>query len=138
MYGGKIVLHFLHGTDQHAVDPLTDQRRRDVKRCVERKAVLNKIKVLHQCVCQMPGADDDQAALRVDTENAPDLGTQLDDIIAVALLTEFAEAAEVLADLRSGDAHAVSERAGRNADGFLGMQVVQIAVVARQAADDSV
>ena len=42
------------------------------------------------------------------------------NIVAVALLTKFAEAAEILADLRSGDIHFLPQGMRRDADDTAG------------------
>ena len=47
----------------------------------------------------MAGADDDEAVLLVHAENVTDLGAQLQNVVAVALLAELAEATQVLTDL---------------------------------------
>ena len=43
-------------------------------------------------VTEVARADDDEAALVVHAEDVADLGAQLGDVVAVSLLTEFAEA----------------------------------------------
>ena len=55
-----------------------------------------------QRVAQVAGADDDDLVAAVDAQNVADLGAQLRHVVTVALLAEFAEAAEILADLGGG------------------------------------
>ena len=62
-------------------------------------------------------------------------GPQFFYIVAVALLAELTETAEILADLRGGDVHFLPQRIGGNAYHALVMQLVQIAVVAGQTMD---
>ena len=56
-------------------------------------------------------ADDDKAVAFVHTEDVADLCAQFENVVAVALLAKFAEAAQVLTNLRGGDAHALAEQA---------------------------
>ena len=74
----------------------------------------------------------------VHTQNRANLLAKLVHAVAVALLAEFAKAAQVLADLRGGDAHALAEQARRNAHDALGVQIVEIAVVTGKTPDDGV
>ena len=67
-----------------------------------------------------------------------DLGPQLFHIIAVALLTEFTKATEILTDLRGRDIHLKAQGVGGNADHALGTQIIQMTVIPRQTPDDSI
>ena len=86
----------------------------------------------------MAGADDDDLVAAVDAQNVADLGAQLRHVVTVALLAEFAEAAEILADLGGGDVHLCAQRVGGDADNTLVIQVVQIAVIAGKPVDHRV
>ena len=105
---------------------------------VEEEAALVEVKVLQQRVTEVARADDDEAALVIHAEDVADLGAQLHDVVAVALLTKFAEAAQILPDLRGGHAHALAERTGRDAHDALGVQLVQVAIVAGKTPDHGV
>ena len=124
MAGGKVVLQLVERADEDVVDARADERGRNVERRVEQKAGLLKVKVAQQRMTQMARADHDEPVPLVHAENMTDLCAQLQNVVAVALLTELAEAAQVLADLRGGDIHALAERARRNAHDALGMQIV--------------
>ena len=102
------------------------------------EAYLIKIKVLQQRVAQVAGTDDDDLVAAVDAQNVADLGAQLRHVVTVALLAEFAEAAEILADLGGGDVQLCAQRVGGDADNTLVIQVVQIAVVAGKPVDHRV
>ena len=67
-----------------------------------------------------------------------DLGAQLRHVVAVALLAEFAEAAEILTDLGGRDVHLRAQRIGGDADDALVVEVIQIAVVAGEPVDHGV
>ena len=138
MAHGEIVADLVERADKHVVDARADERGGDVERGVKQKTGLHEVKVAQQRVAQVAGADDDEAVLLVHAENVTDLGAQLQNVVAVALLAEFAKAAQVLADLRGGDAHALAERARRDAHDALGVQIVEIAVVTGKTPDDSV
>ena len=102
------------------------------------EAYLGKVEVLQQRMTQMAGTDDDQLVVVVDAQNMADLCAKLRHIIAVSLLPELAEAAQILPDLRSGDVHLIAQRVGGDAHHALVVQIVQIAVVTGKAVDHSV
>ena len=136
--GGKIAVQLVHAADGDAVYRSPDDGRGDVEGSVEQEAALIKVKVLQQRMAEVTRADHDEAVLVIYAENMTDLGAKLHDVVAVALLPELAEAAQVLPDLRGGDAHALAERAGGDADDPSGMQLVKIAVVTRKTPDHGV
>ena len=74
------------------------------------EAHLGEIKVLQQRMAQMARADDDQLVIVVNAQDMANLGAKLGHVVAVALLAEFTEAAEVLADLRCRDVHLIAQR----------------------------
>lgn len=135
---GDIFLQLVHGADSDAADLRAHKGGRDVKGGVDAEPYLIKIKVLQQRVAQVAGADDDDLVAAVDAQNVADLGAQLRHVVTVALLTEFAEAAEILADLGGGDVHLCAQRVGGDADNTLVIQVVQIAVIAGKPVDHRV
>ena len=135
---GDIFLQLVHGADSDAADLRAHKGGRDVKGGVDAEAYLIKIKVLQQRVAQVAGADDDDLVAAVDAQNVADLGAQLRHVVTVALLAEFAEAAEILADLGGGDVHLCAQRVGGDADNTLVIQVVQIAVIAGKPVDHRV
>ena len=124
MVAGHIVLQLVHGVDGHAADLRSDQRRGDIEGGVDAEAHLFKIEVLQQRMTKMPHADDDDAVPAVDAENVADLRPQLCHVIAVSLLPELTEAAEILPDLRGGDVHFSAQRIGADAHHALVVQVV--------------
>ena len=135
MARGEIVADLVERADKHVVDARANERGGDVERGVEQKTGLHEVKVAQQRVAQVAGADDDEAVLLIHAENVTDLGAQLQNVVAVALLAEFTEAAEILPDLRGGDVHFLPQRIGGNAYHALVMQLVQIAVIAGQTMD---
>jgi len=99
MAHGEIVADLVERADKHVVDARANERGGDVERGVKQKTGLHEVKVAQQRVAQVAGADDDEAVLLVHAENVTDLGAQLQNVVAVALLAELAEAAQVLTDL---------------------------------------
>ena len=102
------------------------------------EADLFKIKVLQQGMTQMADADDDEAVAFVNAQNMPDLRAKLGYIVAVSLLAELTEAAQILADLRGGDVHFAAQRIGGNTHDAFIIQVVQIAVIAGKTMNDGI
>ena len=135
---GHIFFQFVHGADGDAADVRADQGGGDIKGGVNAETDLVKVEVLQQRVAQVAGADDNELVAAVDAQNVADLGTQLRHVVAVALLAEFAEAAEILTDLGGRDVHFRTQRVGGDADDALVIQVVQIAVVAGETVDHGV
>ena len=134
----NITLQVVHGTDLYTADMRVDQLGGDIKSGIDLKTDFLEIKVLHQGVTEVTRADNDQAVTDVDAENVTDLTAQFGNIIAVALLTEFTEAAQVLTDLRGGDPHLRAERIGGDANRAAIVKVIQIAVIAGQTVDDRI
>ena len=84
------------------------------------------------------GTDDDEVVVVVHTQDVADLAPELLHIVAVALLAELAEAAEVLADLGGGDVHLLAQLVGGDADGAPLAELGEVAVVTGEAADDGI
>ena len=89
-------------------------------------------------MAQIANADHDQVVVIIYAQNMSDLSSQLLHVIAVALLAEFAEAAEVLTNLRGGDVHLLAQRMGGDADHAAVAQVSQLAVISGKTPDNSV
>ena len=87
------------------------------------------MEILHQCVSKVTYTHNDNAVLIIYTQNAADFCAQLADIVAVALLAEFAKAAEILTDLGSGNAHSTAERVGGDANDTLVVKIIKVAVI---------
>ena len=135
---GHIFRQLVHGADGDAPDLGVDQRGGHVEGGVHLEAHLLKIEVLQQGVAQVAHADDDEPVAVVDAQNVADLGPQLRHVVAVPLLTELAEAAEILADLGGGDVHLIPQGAGGDAHHAFVVQVIQIPVIPWQPVDDRV
>ena len=73
--------------------------------------------------------------MRGDTEDLPDLIVQRTDIVSVALLSESAEAVQILPDLRGGQPHLSGKLLGGDPNCALCCQLTEKPVIARQAAD---
>ena len=89
-------------------------------------------------MADVAGADEDGIIAPVNAENAADLVMQRRDIIAVALLAEFAEAAEILPDLRRREPKLLAKLKGRYTADAVAHKLIQLAQVARQTADNIV
>ena len=122
----------MHGNTD---DLAANQRGRDIERGVERKAAVKKTEILHQRVAQVTDTDDDDPVLIVHAQNAADLRAKFADVVAVSLLAELTEAAEILTDLRGGDAHSGAQRVGGDAHDTLVVEIVKIAIISGQTTD---
>ena len=138
LVAGHILRQLVHGADGDAPDLGVHQRGGHVEGGVHLEAHLFEIEVLQQRMAQMAHADDDKPVAVVDAQNVADLGPQLRHVVAIPLLAELAEAAEILADLGGGDVHLVPQGAGRDAHHALVVQVIQIPVIPGQPVDDCV
>ena len=82
------------------------------------------MEVADQGVPQIAGAHHNDAMAAVHTQDMTDLTAQLADVVAVALLSELAEAAQILPDLGGGDAHLLPQGAGGNTNHALGVEII--------------
>ena len=114
------------------------QGGRDVEGGLQEEPRVSKMEVLDQGPAQVAYAHHNDPVLLVHAQDMADLRAQLVHVIAVALLSELAEAAEVLADLGGGDAHFLSQRTGGDTHAALQVQIIQIAVIPGQTPDDGV
>ena len=89
-------------------------------------------------MAQVANTDHNEVVVIVHAQDMADLSAQLLHVVAVALLAEFAEAAEILADLRGGDVHLLSQGVGRDAHDAAVAKFRQLAVIAGQTADHSI
>ena len=96
------------------------------------EAVLLEAEVLDKRAAYVADADEDDREVAVHAEYGGDLAAQAGDIVAVALLAEFAEAAEVLPYLGGGQRHLPAELTGGYAVHTRGLELVQLAQIARQ------
>ena len=118
-----------------AVHLLTDEIGVDVERSLEREAVLLKAEVFHERAADVADADQNGRVVAVHTEDLGDLAAQRHHVVAVALLAEFAEAAEVLTDLRGSQPHLAAKLTGRDAFDPGSVQVVELAEIAGHSSD---
>ena len=103
--GGAVGVQLVHPANGDAVHRGADDSGGDVEGGVEEEAALVEVKVLQQRVTEVARADDDEAALVIHAEDVADLGAQLHDVVAVALLTEATEAIQILPYLACGKLH---------------------------------
>lgn len=96
------------------------------------ETVLLEAEVLDERAADVADADEDDGEVAVHSEYGGYLTAQTGDVVAVALLAEFAEAAEVLPDLGGGQRHLPAQLAGGDAVHTRGLELVQLAQVARQ------
>ena len=87
---------------------------------------------------QVAGAKNDKAAGLIHAKDVTDLSPQLDDVVAITLLSELTKAAQILSDLRGGDAHAFAKGTRRDTHYAVGVQFVQIMVVTGETSNDCV
>lgn len=96
---------------------------------------LLKVEVLDERPAQVARAKDDGSMPPVHAQNVGDLAPELLNVVAVPLLAELAEAGQVLADLGGCQVHGVPQCVGGNTHDPRLEEVVQMAVIAGQAAD---
>ena len=89
-------------------------------------------------MAQVAHADHDEVVVVVHPQDVADLGLQLLHIIAVPLLAELTEAAEVLPDLGGGDVHLLSQGVGGDPDNAAVAEVGQLPVISGQTPYDGV
>ena len=92
--------------------------------------------LVDEAAAQVSRAHDDGMEARTDAQNLADLGEEVVDIIAVALLTKAAEAVEILTDLGGGDVHHGGQLSRGDPHLALGDELTEVAVVAGEALDD--
>ena len=127
-----------HGIDGHLVDRGADDRGRYIKGGVHCKTALGEREVLQQRMAQIAHADHDEVMVVVHAQDMSDLSLQLLHIVAVPLLAELAEAAEVLPDLRGGDVHLLSQGMGGDPDDAAVAEVRQLTIISGQTPYDGV
>ena len=136
--GMNEVIQLGHGIHRHAVDDGAGELRVDIKGGVYSETGLGEGKILQQGMTQVAHSDHDEMMIIVHAQDMADLRTKLFHIVAVALLTELAEAAEILSDLGSSDIHFLSQGVGRDPHHAPGTEVRQLSVVTGEAPDDGV
>ena len=136
--GTDEIVHLVHGIDRNAVDPGAGDSGRNVESGVHRKAGLGKGEILQKRVAQITHADHHQMVIVVHTQNPADFRVKLLHIVAVTLLSELPEAAQVLANLGGGDVHLLPQRMGGDAHHAFGAEFGQLPVVTGQPPDNGV
>ena len=86
--------------------------------------------VFDQGTTQVAGAQEDGAVALVHAQDLGNLLAQIGDSITVTLLAELTKAAQVLADLGSGDSHVIAQGRGGDANVAFLIQVIQGLIVA--------
>ena len=89
-------------------------------------------------MAQVSRADHDQMVVLPHAQDAADLLPQGLHMVAVALLAEAAETAQILADLGGRDAHLAPQGTGGDPRHAPGVQLPELAVISRQTPDDGV
>ena len=131
-------LQLAGGVDGDAVDAGAHQLGRGVEGGIHGEAGGGEGEVPQQGMAQVAGADDDEVMIVVHAQDVADLAPEFLYIIAVALLAELAEAAEVLADLGGGDVHLLAQLVGGDAHSAPLAELGEVAVVTGEAADDGI
>ena len=120
------------------MNPGTHKVRGNIKGCIHVEANLFKVKVLQQGVTQVAHTDYNEAVALVNAQNMANFRAEFGNIVAIPLLAEFTEAAQILADLGGGDVHFAAQGVGGNAYDSLVIQIVQITIVAGKTVDNGV
>ena len=135
---GNIVLKLVYAADGNAVELRPDQLGLHVERAREIEAPFTEAEIIHKCTADVADTDQYGAEAPVHAHDGGDLCAQSGHIIAVTLLAEFTEAAEVLPDLGRGQAELLAQIERRyTADAVLG-QLVQLAKIPGQPPDNIV
>ena len=90
---------FRHAVNRHAADHAADQVGLDVEHRQRLKAPLRKARIPGHGLTDVARADDDHIVFTAQTQNAANMCPQLRHVVAVALLTQRAEAVDVLTNL---------------------------------------
>ena len=106
--------------------------------CHQLYAAVGKAEVVHQRMTDISDADQNGTKPAVHPENTGNLCPQRRNIVAVTLLAEFAETAEILPDLRRRQAKLLAEFKRRNPVDAARFKLIQLSQVARQPANDVV
>ena len=131
----QVVLQLVRVDHGDAGNRRADQLRVHVEGGQKLKAVGVEFEVFNQGAAQVAGPQDHDGVALVDPQNAADLLPEAFDLIAVALLTEAAEAEQVLPDLGGGQPHGFAQRAGGNAFHAFLLKLEQVPVIPGQTAD---
>ena len=133
----NIVIQLGHGVDGDTVDNSTGELGIDVKGGIHGEAGLGEGEVLQQGMAQIAHTDHNEMVVIVHAENMANLRAQFLYIVAVALLTKFTEAAEILANLGGGNVHLLSQGMGGDPYHTAGAEVRQLPVVTGEAPNDA-
>ena len=112
MVRGEVVLKLVHCVDGDAVKGGADYFGLDIEGGGQIEAPFRKAEVIHQGMADVADTDEDSGEASVHTQNRRDLRAQCGDIISITLLAEFAEAAEILTDLRRGQPKLMTQLEG--------------------------
>ena len=96
------------------------------------EAVLLEAEILDQRAADVADADQYDRKVAVHAENRGYLPPQARDVVAVALLPEFTKAAEILPYLRRCQRHLPAQLAGGDTVHPRGLELVQLAQIARE------
>ena len=134
----EIGLKLLHAVDGNAVHRRADEPRVDIERGAQMAAPAAEAEVVDKGAANVADADKHRGKASVKAEYRRDLRAQSGNVVAVALLPEFTEAAEILTYLRRGKAKLLPKLGGGDpADAFF-RKFVQLAQITGQAADNVV
>ena len=131
----EIALQLVHAVNVDAAVLRTDERGLDVKGGDQLYAPVGEAEVLHQRAADVADADQDRGKAPVRAENTGDLGAESGYIVAVALLSEFAEAVEIMPDLGGREAQLLPQLSGLYFVDAVLAELIQLSQIARKAAD---
>ena len=114
-----------------AAKSAADQLRTGVECTQQLKAARREIEVVEQGAAEVAGAQKNRRASCAQAQDRAELLLQLFDIVAVALLTEAAEAVEILPDLRCRQPHPLGQCARGDALRAFGFQLADVAIISR-------
>jgi hypothetical protein len=109
MVCSEIIIKLIHPVDGNAVKARTDQFGLDIESGGQIEAPFGKAEIIHQGTADVADTDENGGVASVHTENGGNLRTERGDIISVTLLAEFAEAAEILTNLRRGQSKLMTQ-----------------------------
>ena len=133
---GKIALKLVHAENGNALEGGSDDTGLNVERTGQLKAPFREAEVIHKRVTDVADADKHRLEAAIHTEDRGNLRAKRKHIVAVALLTELTEAAEVLPDLRRGKTELLTQCERRNtADPVLG-KLIELTQISGQTTYD--
>ena len=113
----------------------TDKCRVYVKSCRKGETAVSKAEVFNKCAAQVTNTDKDRIESAVRTEDGSNVGTQICNIVAIALLAKLTKAAEILSDLGRGKTKLLTQLKRGNVGDTVGSKFIKLTKVSGKTAN---